>query len=278
MTALPSRHFNTVTILPNGRVEKRGQPVKIAAEVEWYKNWPEPLREFVPKVHDYNEVDGYVMDFVPKHPLSAYLVNSNEHVVFWENVLGDLFGMLDLFRKNVPDDPIHDPHLLEKAQDRIKPLNGEDREHAEELIRHVSQIPSVRAYVHGDLCFSNILMDAEHQPMLIDPRGPNVIGNQLYDIAKLYHSVHGLYDFLVVGQEPSEANRNLCEWLTSEVEVYSRLRCGVGRKELLAMTALLFYTMLPLHTDDNKKLARLLNRAEELYYEWSSLWKSTQPT
>ena len=55
--------------------------------------------------------------------------------------------------------------------------------------------------IHGDLCFSNILFDVTHQIIrLIDPRGSfgvkGIYGDPMYDIAKLRHSVNGLYDFI----------------------------------------------------------------------------------
>lgn len=58
------------------------------------------------------------------------------------------------------------------------------------------------AVIHGDMCFSNVLYDLRSQICkFIDPRGrfgqAGIFGDQKYDVAKLYHSVHGLYDFIV---------------------------------------------------------------------------------
>jgi aminoglycoside phosphotransferase len=55
--------------------------------------------------------------------------------------------------------------------------------------------------IHGDLCFSNILYDVSSAVCrLIDPRGSfgtvGIGGDPRYDIAKLWHSVAGGYDFL----------------------------------------------------------------------------------
>ena len=57
--------------------------------------------------------------------------------------------------------------------------------------------------VHGDFCFSNILYDIDsHVCRFIDPRGsfggkmPGIEGDIRYDIAKLWHSVDGMYDFI----------------------------------------------------------------------------------
>lgn len=274
MTVLPSRHFNTVTFRQDGRVEKKGQSVKIAAEVDWYANWPTRLSRYVPTVHEYDKVeDRYVMDFVPMQSLAAYLVHGSERIEFWEEALREIFLMLDYFREKVPVNYwIEDPNLIRKSKERIKSLNGKDKEHAEELIAVVATLKTYPAYVHGDMCFSNILMNDQNTPMLVDPRGPNVIGSQAYDLAKMYHSTHGMYDFLVAGVEVSPEKEELCDWLGNEIDRYASITLGLSHKDLLAMTALLFYTMLPLHTDDFKKLARLLERAEQLYFEWKGFY------
>ncbi len=60
--------------------------------------------------------------------------------------------------------------------------------------------------MHGDFCFSNITYDfAIIRIKTIDPRGltPNneltIYGDTQYDIAKLSHSVLGLYDWIIAG-------------------------------------------------------------------------------
>ena len=56
--------------------------------------------------------------------------------------------------------------------------------------------------MHGDFCFSNILFDLGHQIVrVIDPRGrfgqKGIYSDPRYDMAKLRHSIGGLYDFIV---------------------------------------------------------------------------------
>jgi hypothetical protein len=60
--------------------------------------------------------------------------------------------------------------------------------------------------LHGDLCFSNILVDRDNlnDLKLIDPRGgfdvPSTKGPVIYDFAKLAQSVYSWYDKIVEGQ------------------------------------------------------------------------------
>jgi hypothetical protein len=58
--------------------------------------------------------------------------------------------------------------------------------------------------IHGDLCFSNILWDNDII-RFVDPRGSfgdhkGIFGDPRYDIAKLYHSVDGLYEHIIYDQ------------------------------------------------------------------------------
>ena len=56
--------------------------------------------------------------------------------------------------------------------------------------------------IHGDLCFSNILYCPSYDIIrFIDPRGSfgkrGMVGDPLYDVAKLRHSYSGLYEYII---------------------------------------------------------------------------------
>ena len=128
---------------------------------------------------------------------------------------------------------------------------------------------------HGDLCFSNILYNYDLSIIkLIDVKGAmeekELYMNPYYDIAKLSHSILGLYDFF---------NSDLYEIGVGE-DLKLELRIdhnrtpyeGIFRKYLdkngldLSLVRLyeasLFLSMLPYHTDREKKvLGFVLNAA-----------------
>lgn len=59
-------------------------------------------------------------------------------------------------------------------------------------------------FIHGDLCFSNILCGECNENIVlkfIDPRGSygakGCFGNRLYDLSKLMHSYEGGYEFII---------------------------------------------------------------------------------
>jgi hypothetical protein len=67
-------------------------------------------------------------------------------------------------------------------------------------------IPSKLVMIHGDLHFGNILVKYNEQTnelmdfILIDPGGFKNGGDIFYDMGKLWHSFHGLYDFLLMNE------------------------------------------------------------------------------
>ena len=124
--------------------------------------------------------------------------------------------------------------------------------------------------IHGDMCFNNIIYEPFFGTMkLIDPRGRNENNNlyypKCYDIAKLSHSILGLYDSIVFGfykieftqdhnilfdiYEPIDYKIIKDNFLKNfDISVLSRL------KELM-----LFASMLPLHIkNQNNCLAFIL--------------------
>ena len=53
-------------------------------------------------------------------------------------------------------------------------------------------------FIHGDCTFSNMLLNNNDEPVLIDPRGyfgsTELYGDPAYDWVKLYYSIVGNYD------------------------------------------------------------------------------------
>ncbi|MDA9638946.1 hypothetical protein N9S87_00505 [Synechococcus sp. AH-779-G23] len=133
--------------------------------------------------------------------------------------------------------------------------------------------------IHGDFCFNNILCDPLYTAIrLIDPRGerapyvnlPRGTGDRRYDLAKLFHSISGHYDAIV-------NNLFQVQWHSSqeiEIQVYVPthqpflqkefekifLTADFSLRELQLLTASLFFSMLPLHQEDQDRVIALAHR------------------
>ena len=117
--------------------------------------------------------------------------------------------------------------------------------------------------IHGDYCLSNLLYDLNNQIVrMIDPRGSfgqkGIYGDPRYDIAKLRHSIAGLYDYIVADlfTVSFEGNNFSYEILedekNTELEKYMDaciLKYGYEINEIKLIEALLFLSMIPYHAD-----------------------------
>ena len=143
--------------------------------------------------------------------------------------------------------------------------------------------------IHGDFCFSNILFNFRTQSIkVIDPRGLDYNGNLTiygdirYDIAKLSHSVIGLYDYIVSGcyelNEISKYNVNFRVNINDQIigiqnHFKSLNFIGKTLDELNTSPILihLFLSMLPLHNDYPDRQKAFLANALRLYSDFKSL-------
>lgn len=118
--------------------------------------------------------------------------------------------------------------------------------------------------IHGDLCFSNIMVDSNLSFIkVIDPRGKfgayDIYGDQRYELAKLFHSVDGKYDFIIKDLFRIETDG---ENAVIDFQILDRSReyklyelfldvfseeIGDDREKIELIEALLFLSMIPLH-------------------------------
>jgi hypothetical protein len=118
--------------------------------------------------------------------------------------------------------------------------------------------------IHGDLCFANIMVDSNFSFIkVIDPRGKfgkyDIYGDQRYELAKLFHSVDGKYDFIIKDLFQLETK---IETVQIEFHITERQKgydlyeaclrvfkeeVGTDLKKIELIEALLFLSMIPLH-------------------------------
>lgn len=143
-------------------------------------------------------------------------------------------------------------------------------------------MPIIPCYLHGDLCFSNVLYDSRADNIkIIDPRGINadneltLLGDQKYDLAKLCHSFIGLYDFIIADNFEITENEQIGVELSFDCDEQILAMADVfwqrefipnfDNRDILPLTVLLFLSMLPLHSDKPLRQKAMLANALRLY-------------
>ena len=117
--------------------------------------------------------------------------------------------------------------------------------------------------VHGDCVFSNVIMNDIGDIKLVDVRG--VVGNDytpfgmgLYDFAKIYQSIVGYDEILLDKKMKVSYKDSIRKYYESlfDVEVLSQIKI---------ITASLFFSLIPLHTE-HQKYHKYIKLGKELLY------------
>lgn len=293
MSLLNSRYFNTVQLDGNGLIVKKSMnEEKLKNEINWYLKLPDPLHHFIPTIDSYSKKIGNVfvkMENVPFPTLSEVLIRGEFSKNEWEQtfcLINDLLESFSFFKGSLSSDSINEMYI-NKTYNRLSSFinssewakkinkkgyftfNGTKLECPLRMIqRYKVDIKTIVSkpkinLLHGDLCFSNILVDIKSKKIkIIDPRGSfgdtGIYGDQYYDLAKIRHSVSG-YDFII------SENYNLT-YSEHEVDLdifSSPLQQWLGQywdslignqvHVIKVIEALLFLSMLPLHQDSEHR-------------------------
>ncbi|MDQ8153464.1 MAG: hypothetical protein P3B98_02275 [Gemmatimonadota bacterium] len=307
-----ARHFNNVSA-DDATVTKRSQDIaKISAEHDFYYLLPDTLRSWFVAPTNLTVGEGWASYQMPRHYVpdaALQWIHGALSPEDFERLLDATFAFLDA--RPVRGVSVRevgaavDALYLTKVEQRIAALEATPqsarlngllqfgtrerslrdlvaRYHAH-FTRHRAALcePAALAIGHGDLCFSNMLYDADNgQLRLIDPRGARTEAELWthagYDLAKLSHSVLGDYDWITSGRYrvAMDDDRSLgIHLIDGNTALAPRKQAFVTRIEqrgidprvLRTCEASLFLSMLPLHSEHpNKLLALTLNVARIL--------------
>ena len=127
--------------------------------------------------------------------------------------------------------------------------------------------------IHGDLCFANMMIDNNFSFIkVIDPRGKfgffDIYGDFRYELAKLFHSVDGKYDYIikdlfVLDYSNDKINFTILD-KDREFDLFNvfteifKNEIGGDLKKIELIEALLFLSMIPFHGENfNHQLVML---------------------
>lgn len=135
--------------------------------------------------------------------------------------------------------------------------------------------------IHGDLCFANIMVDSNFSFIkVIDPRGKfgtyDIYGDFRYELAKLFHSVDGKYDFIIkdlfdldYNSEAACINYRIQD-RKREFDLYKvflstfATEIDSDLKKIELIEALLFLSMIPLHGESIRHQMVMLGTGLEI--------------
>lgn len=304
------RAFNDIKINKNWIEKSSSSHHKISAESNWFASLPYSLRGYIPQYlgsrHDGSQIS-YRLEYIHNISLNEMYVFSELPTTTWSLVLSSCISFLkSCLLEPCPLDVnfnSFDALFVEKTKSRLseycheknidikdKWIFNDNRSVSLEEVFNLSldKLPDEMntwpiSVLHGDFCFSNILYDfRSNRIKTIDPRGISpsgeltIYGDIRYDIAKLAHSIIGMYDWIIAGYfELSVEHRNIYFYINESKRCYD-IQCqfisiirkdfSISYSELLAMQIQLFLSMLPLHGDDLDRQNALFANALRLYF------------
>lgn len=293
-----ARQFNHISIDKNRGILKKtsDEKDKFLGEILWYLKLPADIEYVRPRIFSYSTSwsEPYIeMEYYSYYTVHELFLYGDLSCRQWEDIFhkirflyndfsrykvvgtGILCAMeemyktktiqrLSLLRNNKNFLPFFSESFTVNGI-KYQPLN----EIINQLIFAIDNMLSNKnefQIIHGDLCFSNILVDSNFTFIkVIDPRGKfgkyDIYGDSRYELAKLFHSLDGKYDFIIKDLFRIQyclETRTIDYTITDrkqEFDIYELfLRClkseiGNEKKSIELIEALLFLSMIPLHEE-----------------------------
>lgn len=252
-----------------------------------------------------NESIGYAIEYLPCMPLNELFVHGQNQVQDWNIIFSEIkrwftlaYNQPSINNKEIEREfqQLIDEKTFSRIEQYAKEQNisldtpcyyeGKQlpslREICTECINMVKQLAPVQGVLHGDLCFSNMLFDSRSLKLkVIDPRGLDanqnftIYGDLKYDYAKLTHSVIGLYDFIISGDfiiyhrdtKDVSLHFDIAGRIKKIQKVFmeSKFIENISFKNIVPLVILLFFSMLPLHSDRPDRQDAMFLNALRLY-------------
>ena len=289
-----AREFNHIKIDKNrGILTKTSEDKeKFIGEIKWYLKLPADIEYVRPRIFSYSTdySNPFVsMEYYAYHTVHELFLNGDLDIHQWEKIFKQIkFVVQDFKRYTVKDENIipslEDMYLTKtiKRFDKLKKdtrfvdffqrqilVNGIQYKSLEEIVNVLKiTIPKmlydVKEFniIHGDLCFANMMVDNNFSFIkVIDPRGKfgsfDIYGDPRYELAKLFHSVDGKYDYIIKDLFDLDYKDGNISFTIQDkdrdfdlykvfIEVFKD-EIGNDLKKIELIEALLFLSMIPLH-------------------------------
>lgn len=266
---LISRNHNNISV-KNGFIQKTStNSQKLNSEYLWLKAMQKNI--FIPSVNQLE--NGYEI---------RYIKSSNLGEVFWKLSFNEKKSLINIYvdfivsnKKTISNFlTLNKELLIDKFIERTSKLEISEKLKDMYCEKMVTLIPKIDqcsfGVMHGDLFFGNTLY-GNNQLYFIDPRGYDskneIYGSVYYDVIKLAHSVHGLYDNIIFNESKIKHYKKINKYffkIAKEV-------LGFSRDEILLGEMGLFLSMIPLHSDSEERQAKFkktaLRIAKEISWE-----------
>jgi len=255
------RDFNKVVTMKLDMIHKEGKD--LSGEIYYYLRIPEDKKYMFPKMTHYDNINykWYDVEYVDGITVNSLFLLEN----LSEGLFTDILQSVEKLHSNVPPIENLDINMYDNYQRKLEKRYKEydySRFPDSDIFYDFLMLAlneyemnqcGIKSMIHGDLVFTNILIDKRNQIKFIDMRGKmgdklTIYGDRMYDYAKLYQSVIGYDEILQDRFIKNEVYKNV---LLKLIEDKVRRQYGDnGVYYLKVITAMLLFTLIPLHNND----------------------------
>ena len=262
-----TRKHNYIKILKDTIIKKSEN---LSGEIYYYNNIICENKNFFPKLLSTNNKNEICIEKIKGITFSYFYINK----ILNNDMLFKLLKTINILHKsNSKEDFEIDiyKNYFQKMEDR-EPffLNIFSLEQMsfyykikEELKFYQNSKNGIEGVIHGDLVFTNILLDSKDNIKFIDMRGAlgetlTIRGDILYDFAKIYQSLIG-YDYILLDKQIDDEYINE---ITKIFESYIIDNFGLNKmKYIKLITKSLLLTLMPIHNFNKyKEYITLINK------------------
>lgn len=316
-----TRFFNFLSADEYTVTKRSIDKVKLKKEYDFYYLLPKSMRSWFVPPYNYIEDDFYAYYTMERYNIpdvSVSWIHKAFSINEFELFLKNAFNFLNhreskIFSKENVEKKYNNLYI-EKLETRISMLKqhkdfdaiascisaGTDFNTIDEIVDYYKSlyfsitknriVEDDLVIGHGDFCFSNILYD-KHSNLfrLLDPKGASeekdLWTDKYYDVAKLSHSIIGLYDFFNSNLHKIEVQQDMKFKLLINFkhsifkDIFKKYLEINGYDYNLVRTyeASLFLSMLPLHMDNPQKVLGFLLNSIDILKELEQIQGSVKP-
>ena len=232
MMQFTTRAYNKIKLNEDNTITKTSDTDRFCDEINYYCNIPSKFCSYFPTIINYqnkNKPYSLQMKYYDSIDLGKLMCQTSFDAGKWNAIFKQLNVILKEFQsvsgKNDDVFNFYDSIYIQKTNTEYENLlknsifkdlstysnisiNGKNylnyhiiKNDIEQIIKKLIYSKFEYTMIHGDFCFGNILLLKDEKLLLVDPRGSwgaqGIYGDPRYDVAKLYHSFDGCYEYIV---------------------------------------------------------------------------------
>lgn len=211
---LATNKYNSIEVKEKN-VIKRGLTQYMKGELYFYLNIPKDIliSKYFPKLYSYKNLDEDLMELCLENIKGVPLYTLYKHKLLNNCHIDQLFELMDCLHNVKADINIDASDIKANYIDKLKcrfaiienyPYSNAERVQTiilSRLEKYLEKPTKIVPYIHGDLWFSNIILDFNNQLKIIDMKGQvnaklTTNGDCMYDYGKFFQSIIG-YDSIL---------------------------------------------------------------------------------